>query len=68
MTTAIDQADRILRPRAVAAYLGVSKRTINRMRRRGEFPEPIRISPGAVGWRLRDVESYVSSRAPKEAA
>jgi predicted DNA-binding transcriptional regulator AlpA len=54
--------DSLLRPRDVAEYLGVSVVTIWRMRRRGDFPEPIRISPGAVGWRAADIEAWLRSR------
>lgn len=54
--------DRILRPRRLAEHLGVSLTTLWRMRQRGELPRPIRISAGAVGWRLSKIEAWLSER------
>ena len=45
------------------ARLGLSGTTIWRMRRRGEFPQPVRLSPGCIGWRERDVEAWIAQRA-----
>jgi prophage regulatory protein len=43
--------------------LGLSEATILRMRRRGQFPQPIRLSPGRVGWRERDIVAWLDARA-----
>jgi prophage regulatory protein len=53
---------RIYRPRDLADRLGISTTTIWRMRRRGEFPEPMRISPGAVGWPHGVLEQWLADR------
>jgi len=50
-------ADLILNKREVAALRGVSVSTIDRMRREGRFPEPERLSPRRVGWKLSAVQS-----------
>jgi len=55
--------NRLLRPRALAEILGITVTTIWRMRQRGDLPEPIRISPGAVGWREADIEAWITARA-----
>jgi len=57
--------DRIMRPREVMQMLGLSLPTIWRMRRRGEFPEPLRLSPGAVGWRASTIAKWLRGRHPK---
>jgi len=48
--------------REVAAFLAVSQRTIERMVASGEFPPPIRISPGRTRWRQVDVDAWLESR------
>lgn len=58
----------ILRWREVIARLGVSRPTIERAIRRGEFPPPLRLGPRAVGWDERDVEAWLRSRVEREAA
>ncbi len=54
---------RILSLRQVIEITGLSPATIWRMRRRGEMPEPIRLSPGRVGWRESDIERWLVARA-----
>jgi len=55
--------DRFLRPRALADFTGLSLATLWRMRRRGDLPEPVRLSPGAVGWRASVIEQWLRDRA-----
>ena len=45
-----------------------SRTTIWRMCRRGEFPKPIRISPGRVGWLKSEVDAWKASCAAARAA
>ena len=54
--------DRILRPRELADRIGLSLATLWRLRRRGDLPEPIRLSPGCVGWRTSDIERWLEAR------
>lgn len=54
--------DRILRPRELASYVGLSLATLWRLRRAGSLPEPIRLSPGCVGWRSSDIERWLEKR------
>ena len=53
---------RMLRLAAVRAKTGLSTTTIWRLRRRGEFPNPIQLSPGCVAWREADLEAWIASR------
>lgn len=54
---------RFLRKPAVVSRVGLSAVTIWRLQKRGEFPRSIRISPGAVAWRERDIEDWITERA-----
>ena len=55
--------DRILRPRELANHVGLSLATVWRLRRRGDLPEPIRLSPGCVGWRSSVVDAWLQTRS-----
>ena len=55
--------DRILRPRELSGYVGLSLATLWRLRRTGSLPEPIRLSPNCVGWRASVVDAWLASRA-----
>ena len=54
---------RLIRLPAVKGLLGVSAATIWRMRRRGDFPAPIQVSPGAVAWRETEIIAWIEARA-----
>ena len=56
------RSSRLLRLPVVVARVGLSATTIWRLRRRGQFPDPVRISSGCVAWREADVESWIASR------
>jgi prophage regulatory protein len=53
----------LLKRRQVLERLGVSHVTIWRLQRLGQFPPPIRISPGRVAWREADIEQWIADRA-----
>ncbi len=55
--------DRILRPRELAGYVGLSVCTIWRLRRRGDLPQPLRLSKNCVGWRTSTVDRWLATRA-----
>lgn len=46
----------------VCAVACLSRSTIRRMISRGEFPEPMQLSPGRVGWRREEVLEWLESR------
>ena len=56
------KAPRILRKPEVLSKLNVSGTTLWRMRRRGDFPPGFRISPGTMGWREADVDTWIEDR------
>ena len=57
-----DIKPRILAPTIVARMIGLSRVTIWRMCRRGQFPKPIAISPGRVGFIAEDIEDWIDSK------
>ncbi len=54
--------DRIIRSKEVQNKTGLSRTTIWRLERKGEFPARIPLSAGSVGWRLGEVEEWIKSR------
>jgi len=42
--------------------LGLSRSTLWRMRRAGEFPNPVHISKGRVGYIASAVDEFINSR------
>lgn len=57
--------DRIVRPEAVRARLGISRAKFADMIARGHFPRPFTIIPGgrAVGWLESVVTAWIADRS-----
>lgn len=55
---------RLIRLNAVRDRTGLSRSTIWRLERRGDFPKHRRISLNAVGWLEAEVDEWVISREP----
>ncbi len=55
-------ASDIIVPRHLPQAVGLSSTTVWRLRRAGEFPRPIRLSVGRIGWRRADLEAWLSAR------
>jgi predicted DNA-binding transcriptional regulator AlpA len=69
---AIDPADeaprareRFLSWKKVRELTGLSRTTAWRLQKAGDFPVPVVISPGRVGWRESEVGAWQASRAPR---
>ena len=52
----------ILRVADLQDQLNLSRTTIWRLRRAGEFPQPIRLSANAVGWHAHDIDEWLAKR------
>ena len=52
----------ILRVADLEAQLNLSRTTIWRLRRAGEFPQPIRLSANAVGWPAHVIDEWLEER------
>ena len=53
---------KIYRVKDLVEILGISRTTIYRMRKTGEFPRPISLGDRAKGWLWEDIEEWVKSR------
>ncbi len=51
------------RRKAVVVMTSLSATTLWRLTQRGEFPQPIRLSSGAVGWLDSEVRAWLAERA-----
>lgn len=59
---AASRLPRLLRFPAVRERTGLSRSTIWRLERRGEFPKHHRISPNVVAWVEEDVHLWIEAR------
>src|SRR5262249_53376442 len=59
---AMRRPDRFLRGHEVLTRTGLSRTTIWRLERFGNFPARRRLSPNTVGWRESEVEEWIASR------
>jgi prophage regulatory protein len=55
----------VLSVRDVVRETTLSRTTVWRMVRRGEFPRPVQLSPGRVGFLREDVERWRAALAAK---
>ena len=60
MTT--ERLDRLLTSKQLIAETGISRSTIYRLLRKGEFPKPIRIGPRGVRWLESDIKAWLAER------
>ena len=51
-----------IRPRDVVTMIGVSRTTLWRMVKAGEFPAPVRITERSRGYLLETIEDWMRSR------
>ena len=52
----------IYREKDVLALVRISKATLWRWRKAGEFPHPIQLGPNTVAWRRIEIDEWISSR------
>jgi len=51
--------DRIIRSKEVQEITGLSRTTLWRLERKGEFPARVTLGVGSVGWKLSEVENWL---------
>ncbi len=54
--------DRIVRTQEVQQLIGLSRSTIWRLERKGDFPARLPLGTGSVGWLKSDIEAWIRSR------
>jgi len=52
----------LIRIREVCRLTGLSRVSIWRLERRGEFPRRVKIGPNSVAWDRREIEAWIQSR------
>ena len=52
----------ILRVRDVARVTGLSRTTLWRLERRGEFPRRLRLAANSVGWIESEIRAWIETR------
>ena len=52
--------DKFIRPSELSIFLGVSKSTLWRWRKKKLLPEPVKIGSGVVIWKKSDVELWLN--------
>lgn len=63
-TAAGGPGDRLLYWRQVKSVVGLSRSTIWRMQRAGDFPASVQVSPGRTGWWESQLEAWKRARTP----
>ena len=53
---------RILRCAEVTRRTSLSKASVYRLLRAGDFPQPVRLGQRAVGWRAEEIDEWLASR------
>lgn len=67
--TQVDRSeDRLLSWRDVQAMTGLSRTTAWRRQKAGDFPLPVQLTPGRVGWWMSDLAAWKARRAPRGCA
>lgn len=61
-TRRADQPERILRIPEVVEITGLSRTTIWRVERKGEFPARVQLSENSVGWRESEVKEWIRTQ------
>ena len=54
--------DRIIRAEEVESMVGLSRTTLWRYERKGEFPKRVSLGASSVGWKLNQVQKWVDER------
>ena len=55
-------SDRLLTRPEVETRCGITRSTIYRMMRAGQFPEPVKVGPSAVRWPESEIEEWLNTR------
>ena len=63
MKTETNFTQRTLRIRRVADKTGVPESSIWRLAQRGDFPPPIKLSPGCTAWYEHEIDEWLDAKA-----
>ena len=54
--------DRLLRQSEVLAAVSLSRMSVYKLRKSGDFPEPVTLGKGAMRWRESELMAWIASR------
>ena len=54
--------DRLLRQSEVCTAVALSRMAVWKLRKAGDFPQPVVLGVGALRWRESDVQAWIASR------
>jgi len=57
-----DHPERIMRAKEAVAMTGLSRTTIWRMEKSGQFPNRVSLGVGSVGWRESEISTWINRR------
>ena len=57
-----DAQDRIVRTQEVQQLIGLSRSTIWRLERKGDFPARLPLGTGSIGWLKSDIDAWMRNR------
>jgi len=57
---------KLLRQKQVIDATGLSRMTIWRLERAGQFPQRRRLGPNAIGWVENEIDEWIASRPPSQ--
>ncbi|PIE46016.1 MAG: DNA-binding protein [Gammaproteobacteria bacterium] len=57
-----ETTDRILRAKEVISLTGLSRTTIWRLEKQGEFPARVSLGGNRVGWRVSEINHWIGTR------
>ena len=57
----VDSPPKLLKSKEVCELLGLSRSTLHRMVRQGQFRRPVKPSAGTSRWPSREVEDYMAN-------
>lgn len=53
---------RFWRWRAVCSFAGISKATLERRIKAGDFPQPVKLGPNTIAWPADEVEAWAAAK------
>ena len=53
--------EKLVGPKELAQHLGVSVANLHQMRKRGQIPPAIFLTPQRLRWRLSDVDAWIAA-------
>jgi prophage regulatory protein len=60
--SSVHRSSRIKRLKTAIDYVGLSRSTIYRLMKLGQFPTPLRLGPNSIGWDTADLDAWLDAK------